>query len=212
MDIGELRQQYTQAELDEGSLTEDPFAQFERWFRDACDAELPEPNAMCLSTVSSEGQPSSRTVLLKSFDREGFVFYTNYGSRKAHEIDANSRVALLFPWLGLERQAIVSGRAVKVSAAESLKYFLSRPRGSQIGAWVSRQSSVVTSRSLIEAKLEEMKRKFSGGEVPLPSFWGGYRVVPATVEFWQGRPNRLHDRFLYSRVNDEGWKIERLAP
>jgi pyridoxamine 5'-phosphate oxidase len=178
MDIGDLREHYTRAELDEGGLAEDPLVQFERWFKEACDAELPEPNAMCLSTVSPEGQPSSRTVLLKSFDGEGFVFYTNYGSRKAKEMEVNSRVSLLFPWLGLERQVIVSGRAERVSTAESLKYFLSRPRGSQIGAWVSRQSSVVTSRSLIEAKLDEMKRKFAEGEVPLPSFWGGYRVVP----------------------------------
>ena len=212
MDIGELRENYTRAELNETSLAKDPFAQFELWFKEACDAELSEPNAMCLSTVSPEGQPSSRTVLLKSFDRDGFVFYTNYGSRKAREIDANPRVSLLFPWLGLERQAIVSGQAEKVSTAESLKYFLSRPRGSQIGAWVSRQSSAVTSRSLIEAKLEEMKRKFSGGEVPLPSFWGGYRVRPTTVEFWQGRADRLHDRFRYTRDGNEDWAVERLAP
>ncbi len=212
MDIGDLREHYTRAELDEGGLAEDPLVQFERWFKEACDAELPEPNAMCLSTVSPEGQPSSRTVLLKSFDGEGFVFYTNYGSRKAKEMEVNSRVSLLFPWLGLERQVIVSGRAERVSTAESLKYFLSRPRGSQIGAWVSRQSSVVTSRSLIEAKLDEMKRKFAEGEVPLPSFWGGYRVVPATIEFWQGRPSRLHDRFLYSRDEERDWRIERLAP
>jgi len=211
MDIGDLRRHYTQAELDVDRLAEDPFVQFERWFKEACEAELSEPNAMCLSTVSTEGQPSSRTVLLKSFDQQGFVFFTNYGSRKAREIGDNSKVSLLFPWLGLERQVIVSGSASKVSTSESLKYFLSRPRGSQIGAWVSQQSSVVTSRSLIEAKLEEMKRKFAGGEVPLPSFWGGYRVEPATIEFWQGRPNRLHDRFLYSR-GDDGWGIERLAP
>lgn len=212
MDIGDLRQQYTQAELDEESLAGDPIAQFERWFKEACDSELPEPNAMCLSTVSPEGQPSSRTVLLKSFDKDGFVFFTNYSSRKAREIGGNPKVSLLFPWLGLERQVIATGAVTRVSAVESLKYFLSRPRGSQIGAWVSQQSSVVTSRSLLEGKLEEMKRKFAGGEVPLPSFWGGYRVEPATIEFWQGRPNRLHDRFLYSRDDDEAWKIERLAP
>ncbi len=212
MDIGELRRQYTRAELDEGRLASDPIEQFERWFGEACSAELIEPNAMSLSTVSQEGRPSSRTVLLKSFDREGFVFFTNYGSRKAREIEANPAVSLLFPWLGLERQVTISGEASRVSTAESLKYFLSRPRGNQIGAWVSQQSSVVTSRSLLEAKVEELKRKFAGGEVPLPSFWGGYRVRHATIEFWQGRPDRLHDRFLYSRAGDAAWKIERLCP
>lgn len=212
MDIGDLRKRYTQAELNEERLKADPFDQFEHWFREACDAELSEPNAMCVSTVAADGQPSSRTVLLKSFDRDGFVFFTNYGSRKAREIEANPRVSLLFPWLALERQSIVTGTAAKISAAESLKYFLTRPRGSQLGAWVSAQSEVITARSLLEIKLDEMKRKFADGDVPLPSFWGGYRVTPATVEFWQGRPDRLHDRFLYSRNAEDEWRIDRLSP
>lgn len=212
MDIGELRRHYTRAELNEESLKDDPFEQFERWFKEACDAELTEPNAMVLSTVAADGQPSSRTVLLKSFDRDGFVFFTNYGSRKAREIEANAKVSLLFPWYALERQATITGTAAKISSAESLKYFLTRPRGSQIGAWVSAQSEVITARSLLETKLDELKRKFAKGGVPLPSFWGGYRVTPATLEFWQGRPDRLHDRFLYSRTDKRDWKIERLAP
>lgn len=212
MDIGELRRHYTQAELNEESLKADPVEQFEQWFKEACDAELPEPNAMCLSTVAADGQPSSRTVLLKSFDRDGFVFFTNYGSRKAREIAANAKVSLLFPWYALERQATITGTASKISSAESLKYFLTRPRGSQIGAWVSAQSEVITARSLLETKLDELKRKFAKGGVPLPSFWGGYRVTPATLEFWQGRPDRLHDRFLYSRGDEGSWKIDRLSP
>jgi len=212
MDIGELRRHYTQAELNEESLKADPVEQFECWFKEACDAEVTEANAMVLSTVAADGQPTSRTVLLKSFDRAGFVFFTNYGSRKAREIEANAKVSLLFPWYALERQTTVTGTAARISSAESLKYFLSRPRGSQIGAWVSAQSEVITARSLLETKLDELKRKFAKGEVPLPSFWGGYRVTPATVEFWQGRPDRLHDRFLYSRTDERDWKIERLAP
>ena len=212
MDIGELRRHYTQAELNKECLKADPFEQFERWFQEARDAELSEPNAMCLSTVAPNGQPSSRTVLLKSFDRDGFVFFTNYGSRKAREIEGNAKVSLLFPWYELERQTIVTGTASKISSAESLKYFLTRPRGSQLGAWVSAQSEVITARSLLEGKLDELKRKFAKGDVPLPSFWGGYRVTPATVEFWQGRPDRLHYRFLYSRGDDDRWNIDRLSP
>jgi len=160
--------------------------------------------------VDEQGRPAVRTVLLKFWDATGFVFYTNYESAKARHIAAKAEVAMLFPWLALERQVIIRGAAQRVSASESLKYFLTRPRGSQLGAWVSAQSSVISSRQILEMKLEEMKRKFGDGQVPLPGFWGGFRVVPRTVEFWQGRPNRLHDRFLYTR--DEGWRLERLAP
>lgn len=208
-----LRERYAEAGLRRGTLLEDPFEQFQLWYRQAIDADLPEPNAMVLATATAAGAPSQRTVLMKSYDRRGFVFYTNYDSRKAHQLGENDRVSLLFPWIGLHRQVIVEGRAARVSTAESLRYFATRPRGSQLGAWSSRQSEVLTSRSLLEAKLDQVKRKFGRGEVPLPSFWGGYRVTPARIEFWQGRPHRLHDRFLFSRESeDTEWVIQRLAP
>jgi len=212
MDIGELRKNYTKAELSEESIDKDPFKQFEIWFKQACDAEINEPNAMSLATSSKDLNVTVRTVLLKLFDKNGFVFFTNYESEKAKQINENPNVAVVFPWLILERQIIITGTASKVSTAESLKYFSTRPRGSQLGAWISQQSSVITSRSLLEMKLDEIKRKFMDGEIPLPSFWGGYRIVPKTIEFWQGRPNRLHDRIRYSLQNDGNWKIERLAP
>lgn len=212
MDIGDLRNEYCRAGLTRESLALDPFTQFEQWFMQANEAKIHEVNAMQLATVSTEGKPSLRTVLLKSFDEKGFVFFTNYQSQKAQQIDANPEVTTLFFWKELERQIEISGRAEKISTLESLKYFTSRPRGSQLGAWVSAQSSIITSRSLLEIKLDEMKRKFSAGQIPLPDFWGGYRIVPHTVEFWQGRPDRLHDRFEYRRTGPEEWQIERLAP
>lgn len=214
MDIHAFRQEYTRDGLDLPDLNPDPIHQFEKWFKQACDAGILEPNAMSLATATPDGYPSLRTVLLKAFDHHGFVFYSNYESRKGREIAANPRAALMFPWLGLERQVKITGRVEKVSASESLAYFMSRPYGSQLGAWVSRQSSVVSSRSLLLAKLDEMKRKFAEGKVPLPGGWGGYRVVPDTLEFWQGRPSRLHDRFMYTRDETvpSGWRIERLAP
>lgn len=213
MDIGKLRTEYTLKGLSREQLACDPFEQFELWFQQACNADLPEPNAMCLATVSTTGKPSQRTVLLKYFDRQGLVFFTNYESRKARQIDPNPNVSLLFFWVALERQVQISGKAIKISTAESLKYFATRPRGSQIGAWCSQQSSVISSRQMLEMKFEEMKRKFHNQKIPLPSAWGGYRVVPQSFEFWQGRPNRLHDRFLYSRLDAESsWKIQRLAP
>jgi pyridoxamine 5'-phosphate oxidase len=211
MDIGALRREYTQAGLEQDSLTPDPYQQFSLWFQQAVNAEVLEPNAMQVATVSAAGKPSLRTVLLKSYDDHGFVFYTNYHSQKARELGENPQVSLLLFWKELERQVEINGRAEKVSTLESLRYFTSRPRGSQLGAWVSAQSSIITSRSLLEIKLDEMKRKFSAGEIPLPDFWGGYRVIPDTVEFWQGRPNRLHDRFEY-RKTATGWDIVRLAP
>lgn len=212
MDIADFRQEYTQKGLSRKDLHPDPFQQFERWFQQACEAKLPEPNAMTLATATTQAEPCLRTVLLKYFDQDGFVFFTNYESRKAKQIGKNPNVALLFLWLELERQVMIQGRAAKISTAESLKYFASRPRGSQLGAWCSQQSSIISSRQLLEMKLDEMKRKFAQGEIPLPSFWGGYRVVPHQLEFWQGRPNRLHDRFLYSLQTDGFWKIERLSP
>ncbi len=193
-------------------LSADPFYVFEKWFEQASKSGIPEPNAMSLATVSLSGQPWLRTVLLKLFDAQGFVFFTNYSSRKAQHILANPKVALLFPWVGLARQVNIAGTAEKIPLVESVKYFATRPRGSQIGAWASHQSKVVTSRSLLEAKFNEMKQKYINGEVPLPSFWGGFRVVPETIEFWQGAENRLHDRFEYSIDESGAWRVARLAP
>ncbi len=197
--------------LAHSELDPDPIRQFQKWYELAISTALPEPNAMSLATVATNGQPSLRTVLLKLYDERGFVFFTNYESRKSQEIGQNPQVALLFPWVALARQVQIRGRAERISTAESLAYFLSRPRGSQIGAWSSPQSQVIRSRSLLESKVAEMKRKFAEGEIPLPDFWGGYRVVPDLIEFWQGRESRLHDRFCYRRESD-GWQIDRLAP
>ena len=212
MDIKGLRKEYANPVLTREMLDPDPYGQFERWFQETCNAGLSEPNAMTLATVDTDGQPTLRTVLLKLFDRDGFVFYTNYGSRKARQIAANHRVALLFPWVKLARQVAITGVAEKVSLAESARYFASRPHESQLGAWISQQSSVLGSRQLLMNELEKIKARFSKGEVPLPDFWGGYRVRPASIEFWQGQTSRLHDRFLYTRQTDASWTIERLAP
>ncbi|MEX0603276.1 MAG: pyridoxamine 5'-phosphate oxidase [Marinobacter sp.] len=211
MDIGDMRRDFESDGLDRDDLNANPVQQFEQWFTDARTAGILEPNAMSLATSDRDGRPDIRTVLLKYFDDQGFVFYTNYGSRKATELADNPNAALLFPWIGLNRQVIVQGSVDKVSKSESLRYFASRPRGSQIGAWVSAQSQVITSRGLLEQKVAEIKRKFGDGEVPLPSFWGGYRVTPRRIEFWQGRPSRLHDRFEYLR-QEQGWLIQRLQP
>lgn len=211
MDIGDMRRDFESEGLDREQLDSDPVRQFEHWFNDAREAGILEPNAMSLATTGADQQPDLRTVLLKYFDHQGFVFYTNYGSRKAAELEENPKAALLFPWIGLNRQVIVQGEVTRVSQTESLRYFASRPRGSQLGAWVSEQSRVISSRGLLEQKVAEIKRKFGDGEVPLPSFWGGYRVVPHRLEFWQGRPSRLHDRFEYLRSHD-GWTIQRLQP
>ena len=207
-----MRRQYASRSLDLADLHADPFSQFDLWMREAIETELLEPNAMALATVSATGAPSVRTVLLKGFDARGLVFYTNYTSAKARDLAANTQVACLFQWLPLERQVSVRGRAEKISTAESLKYFLSRPHESQIGAWASQQSQVITTRALLEEKFAEMKNKFQAGQVPLPVFWGGYRVVPQTFEFWQGRPSRLHDRFVYRQEAAQSWQINRLMP
>ena len=213
MDVSDFRQEYTQEGLRREQLDRDPFKQFELWFQQACTANLPEPNAMSLATASVTGEPAQRMVLLKYFDRQGLVFFTSYKSKKARQIEANPQVSLLFFWIALQRQVQIAGKAVKISTAESFKYFATRPRGSQIGAWCSQQSTVISSRQILELKFEEMKRKFQQQEIPLPSAWGGYRIVPHSFEFWQGRPNRLHDRFLYSRLDsDSAWDIQRLAP
>ena len=212
MDVAALRRSATGFALDREDLNDDPIVQFEDWFRYACESVPLDPNAVTLSTVDSEQRPSSRTVLLKSFDERGFVFYTNYESKKAVHIENNPNVSLLFFWSDAARQVKIRGKAEKLSTKESLAYFLSRPRGSQIGAWVSAQSSVISSRSMLESKFQEIKKKFKDRDISLPSFWGGYRVVPEEIEFWQGRRNRLHDRFLFTQQDDGTWKIERLAP
>jgi pyridoxamine 5'-phosphate oxidase len=212
MDVSDLRRSATGPALDRADLDADPIVQFEHWFREACDSDRMDPNAMTLSTVDADNRPASRTVLLKYFDKQGFVFFTNLESSKAVHIAANANVALLFFWRELGRQISIRGSAVKIPTSETLKYFATRPRGSQIGAWVSAQSSVVSTRSLLEAKFEELKQRFRDKDVPLPSFWGGYRVAPTEMEFWQGRTNRLHDRFLYTRQDDDRWRIDRLAP
>ncbi|MCB9338846.1 MAG: pyridoxamine 5'-phosphate oxidase [Lewinellaceae bacterium] len=212
MDLSYMREEFLKAGLHRRDLHPDPVQQFARWFGDVQAAGYRMPNAVTLSTVGTDGQPSLRMVLMKMFDERGFVFYTNYGSRKAQEIAHNPKVALHFPWHDLERQVFVTGTAERVTTAESVKYFLTRPKGSQIGAWVSNQSSVINSRQALMMKFEEMKQKFGSGEVPLPSFWGGYRVVPTSFEFWQGQQSRLHDRFRYAPDGAGGWAIERLAP
>ena len=193
-------------------LHPDPYEQFQLWYKQAIDSDIPEPNAMSLATVDESGQPWQRMVLLKLFDLNGFVFFTNYSSRKASHMTVNGKVSILFPWHALGRQVKVTGAAEKISTAESLKYFATRPRGSQLGAWASPQSQVIKSRAVLDMLLEEIKTKFSEAEVALPRFWGGYRILAETVEFWQARDDRLHDRFMYSLGDTGSWSIERLAP
>ena len=212
MQLAEMRRNYAARALDLADLDANPFAQFDHWMREAIETQVIEPNAMSLATADAAGRPAVRTVLLKGFDQRGFVFYSNYESAKARDLAANPQVALLFPWLALERQVSAMGIAQKITATESLKYFLSRPRESQIGAWASRQSEVISTRALLESKFAEMKARFANGEIPLPDQWGGYRVTPQSFEFWQGRPNRLHDRFKYTLQSDGSWTIARLMP
>ena len=212
MQLAEMRRNYAARALDLADLDANPFAQFDHWMREAIETQVIEPNAMTLATADAAGRPAVRTVLLKGFDQRGFVFYSNYESAKARDLAANPKVALLFPWLALERQVSAMGVSQKITAVESLKYFLSRPRESQIGAWASRQSEVISTRALLESKFAEMKARFANGEIPLPDQWGGYRVTPQSFEFWQGRPNRLHDRFKYTLQSDGSWTIARLMP
>ncbi len=207
-----MRINYEMGHLDISDLDPDPFGQFGVWFERACREGLLEPNAMSLATVDERGRPTVRTVLLKHWDSRGFVFFTNMESRKALQIAGNPEVSLLFTWLPLQRQLAINGTAARVSTSEVLAYFVKRPYGSQLAAWVSPQSRIISTRSVLEMKWEEMKRKFREGQVPLPSFWGGYRVVPREMEFWQGGQSRLHDRFLYQRRDQGGWSLDRLAP
>lgn len=212
MKTNSLREKFMQKGLQRSGLLLDPIKQFENWYTQTCETDISESSAMVLATVDAQGQPWQRTVLLKLFDENGFIFFTNYSSRKAEHIKENNKVSLLFPWHSLGRQVKITGLAEKIPTKESLKYFLSRPRGSQIGAWASHQSKVVKNRALLDGMFNEMKTKFSEGEVPLPSFWGGYRVIPKTIEFWQARDSRLHDRFIYERDEMGSWLTERLAP
>ncbi|RCU49204.1 MULTISPECIES: pyridoxamine 5'-phosphate oxidase [Corallincola] len=213
-DLSDLRREYTAGGLSEAELPDTPWPLFERWMQQTCDAKLTDPTAMVVASVDERGQPFQRIVLLKRFDAQGFIFYTNLGSRKAAHLAANPRISLLFPWHALDRQVAVCGQVEQLSNTEVLKYFVTRPRDSQIAAWVSKQSSRISARQVLESKFMEIKQKFSKGEVPLPSFWGGYRIVPETIEFWQGGEHRLHDRFLYSKAmeGEDLWQIERLAP
>ncbi len=212
MKTDELRQQYMQQGLNHKDLAANPFKQFEFWYQQTIRSELYEPGAMSVATVDADGQPWQRIVLLKLFDEDGYVFFTNYESRKAQQIGINPKVSLLFPWHALGRQVKITGVATKVSTAESLKYFATRPRGSQLGAWASQQSQMINSRSILETMVDSMKQKYSDKEIPLPPFWGGYRVKPASFEFWQARESRLHDRFIYTVRDNASWGSERLAP
>lgn len=211
MEIADYRREYLKGGLHREDLPSDPMVLFEKWLRQACDAKLMDPTAMSVGTVDEQGRPFQRLVLLKHYDEKGFVFYTNLGSRKAQQIKHNNHVSLLFPWHTLERQVHVTGVAEQLSPLEVVKYFHSRPKDSQIAAWVSQQSSRISARSMLESKFMEMKAKFANGEVPLPSFCGGFRIRFDSIEFWQGGPHRLHDRFLYQREADY-WHIDRLAP
>jgi pyridoxamine 5'-phosphate oxidase len=212
MKIADIRKDYTVVGLREADVDPDPIRQFHAWFAQVLSSNHPEPTAMTLATATPDGHPSARTVLLKAFDESGFCFFTSYEGRKARELAANPRAALLFYWEEWHRQVRIEGPVERVSEAESDAYFATRPTGSQLGAWASHQSEVIASREVLEQRLEELKRQYEGKEVPRPSFWGGYRVRPLLIEFWQGQPNRLHDRLCYRRSGTTGWILERLSP
>jgi pyridoxamine 5'-phosphate oxidase len=210
--VADLRQEYTFQGLSETDVHPNPFEQFKTWFDQAVAAQLPEPNAMTIATVTADGKPSARIVLLKDYDERGFVFYTNYKSHKGQQLVENPWGAIAFWWAELERQVRIEGRVEKVSPAESDAYFHSRPKGSQLGAWASNQSQVIESREVLEQQLQKLKEEYDNKQVPRPPNWGGFRVIPSEIEFWQGRPSRLHDRLLYQRGEDGSWKIQRLSP
>lgn len=212
VDIAALRHDYAAHGLRRADLDPDPMKQFGKWFGDAAAAQIRDVNAMSLGTVDNDGRPDVRIVLLKAISDRGFVFFTNYQSTKGRQLDAHPHAALTFFWVQLERQIRIRGKVEKTSREESEEYFQSRPLGSRLGAWTSAQSEVIANRDALEARLSEVTTQYEGAEVPLPTHWGGYRVRPETIEFWQGRPNRLHDRFRYSRQSDDHWLIERLSP
>ena len=209
VDLSNLRKEYLQSGIIKEDLSQNPIEQFSLWFSQAMEANIIEPSAMSLAT--SDDSIGIRTVLLKYFDERGFVFFTNYESKKSKQIQNNPQAAILFPWLALERQVKVIGSVEKITKLESFKYFSSRPKDSQLGAWASQQSSKISSRSVLAEQFTSIKKKFSSGEIPLPDFWGGYRVIPKSIEFWQGRENRLHDRFIYELSSGQ-WTISRLSP
>lgn len=210
--LAELRTEYSLSELNKASVDPDPFRQFQRWLHEAIEAELPEPNAMTLATVKTDGTPTARVVLLKDLDATGFVFFTNYLSDKGRQLAANPQAALVFLWLELERQVRIEGRIGLVTSEEAAAYFRSRPRNSQLGALASQQSRVVENRRLLEQRFEELDRQYADCDIPMPAHWGGYRLLPTLFEFWQGRPSRLHDRLRYRLQPDGGWLLERLEP
>jgi pyridoxamine 5'-phosphate oxidase len=212
MTLADLRKEYSLSGLSEKDLARDPFRQFEKWFQEAEAAKIHEPNAAVLATADREGRPSARMVLLKGMDGRGFVFYTNYHSRKGRELESNPRAAYLFPWVALERQVTIEGPVTKLTREESEAYFHSRPRASQLAAWASPQSTIVPGRETIEEAMKAAEKKYTGAEAPLPPHWGGFRINPQTVEFWQGRRSRLHDRLRYRRDETGAWFVERLAP
>jgi pyridoxamine 5'-phosphate oxidase len=211
-ELHEFRKEYTLGRLTEQSLTEHPIDLFQQWLKDAIDAQLPDPNAMTVATVDENKRPSQRIVLLKDVSKEGFVFYTNLGSNKAKDLKHNTNISLHFPWYFLERQVSVSGIAHKLSRVQDAKYFLSRPKDSQLGAWASQQSRPISTREMLLTQFHQMKEKFAHGDIPLPDFWGGYLIEPQRVEFWQGGEHRLHDRFEYTRDDQDGWQTQRLMP
>jgi pyridoxamine 5'-phosphate oxidase len=211
MNIADYRREYTHSGLNRADLDTNPFQQFDRWFTQAIKSEYPDANALTLATVSATGKPSQRTVLLKGYDSKGFVFFTNYDSEKGQNIAENSQVSMLFSWLQVERQIEISGTAIKISNTDSAEYFHSRPESSQLGAWASHQSQSIDSREALTKQLDEVTERFKGKQIPLPENWGGYLVMPNTIEFWQGREGRLHDRFEYT-LNDQQWDMQRLQP